>query len=337
MKITKLINFVFLALIVGSFTMISCEGPAGPAGANGNDGIDGNAVCLTCHNAANKAAITDAYETSIHATGSTAARGSNITCAKCHCNEGYIETCLTGADTTKVSLPVLTRITCGTCHDFHASFDFENDGPDYAIRNNDPISLQAYGHTVSIDFGNNSNVCGYCHQPRTLYSYPFAADSFNITSSHWGPHHGPQATMVYGIGGCEIPGSKAYPTPGGTTHFTGAGCVTCHMNKGTDVAVGGHTWWPSVESCTPCHTGATNFDIDGVQTEVEDLLAELKTLLIGKGVLNADGGLITGMHTSAEAGAFFNYVTAEEEDKSFGVHNPDYIIALLTNSIEALQ
>ena len=32
-------------------------------------------------------------------------------------------------------------VSCNTCHDSHRTFDFENDGPDYALRNPDPSDL----------------------------------------------------------------------------------------------------------------------------------------------------------------------------------------------------
>ena len=89
--------------------------------------------------------------------------------------------------------------------------------------------------------------------------------------------------------------------------------------------------------CLPCHTGATNFDIDGVQTAVKAQMATLQQALITKGLLAADGTTeIAGKFPSAQAGALFNYEIVKT-DGSNGVHNAVYIKALLAAGIAALQ
>ena len=45
---------------------------------------------------------------------------------------------------------------------------------------------------------------------------------------------------------------------------------------------------------------------------------------------------VVGTYPMVQAQAFFNWVGLEE-DRSLGVHNPRYVEALLTNSIEALE
>jgi hypothetical protein len=58
-----------------------------------------------------------------------------------------------------------------------------------------------------------------------------------------------------------------------------------------------------------------------------------------KGWISEPGGTWEGTPltvTADEAGAMLNYQSVLE-DKSMGVHNPPYIIALLTNTIESLQ
>jgi len=337
MKIKNLLYFVVFTFILGSFAMVSCEGPAGADGLNGEPGVAGNAVCLTCHNTATKTLITDQYDLSGHAAGLYVGyAGGRQGCARCHSHEGYVECQFTGQDTTASADGVLlpTAIGCGTCHDFHATLDFENDGADYALRDNGAQSLIMYDHEVTLDMGNNSNVCAYCHQPRRAYDYDAAAvDSFNISSSHWGPHHGPHATLVYGMGGYEVPGSMSYEADGSTSHFADAGCTTCHMHDGN------HSWHPELASCTECHASATSFDVNGVQTEIAGLIQDLEDALVAKGVMEVTDGeahVVTGKYPPAQVGAFFNYATMVD-DRSNGVHNPAYIKALLTNSIESLQ
>jgi formate-dependent nitrite reductase cytochrome c552 subunit len=149
---------------------------------------------------------------------------------------------------------------------------------------------------------------------------------------------------VYGIGFAEIAGSTAYPTAGGSTHLNaGATCVGCHMAAYGD-GQGGHTWNPSMAACNACHSGADvteDYDYKGYQTEMEELLVDLRDLLVAQGVVEyveADAAYepVVGTYTMVQAQAFFNWIGLEE-DRSLGAHNPDYVKALLENSIEALQ
>ena len=59
--------------------------------------------------------------------------------------------------------------------------------------------------------------------------------------------------------------------------------------------------------------------------------------LIAAGIMTEAGGsAVTGTYPSNVAGARMNYQMCLE-DRSKGVHNPKYVKALLTNSIESLQ
>jgi len=338
----KLIFSFVLFVGVLALVMNGCkgpEGPAGPAGADGTNGtdgtngVDGNEVCLTCHTLANKTLVTTMYNLSGHAAGLYVGyAGGRKGCAICHSDQGFVETQYTGADTTAFDIANPQPIQCGTCHDFHATFDFDGDGPDFALRTNSPVEMIFDGSTV--DFGGSGNLCANCHQTRRAGPVPGSGD-FTITSTHWGPHHGPQANLLDGIGFFEVVGSMTYPTSK-STHRTGADCTTCHMHfDAADETEGGHTWWPSVASCIPCHPGATDFDINGVQTEIEGLLDDIKTEMIAIGLYDdAAGHVVTGTYTAEQAGAYFNWIGIEE-DRSAGVHNYPYIKALLTNTLES--
>jgi hypothetical protein len=324
-----------LILFAGVLFMSSC-GKEGPAGADGTDGVDGNMVCMECHNLENKANVHMQYEMSQHHEGEFVGyAGGRQDCAKCHSNEGFIETQYTGADTTASAdgVPYPTAIGCVTCHSSHSTFDFENDGDDYALRGTEPIKLLA-DNTIEVDFGGSSNLCIICHEPRRTGPTPDANDSFFISSSHWGPHHGPQGSFLYGVLGYEFDGAESYATPGSHAHMQPA-CTGCHMETYSN-SKGGHTWWPNLDNCTSCHEGANSFDVKGVQTEVHDLLVELGDLLKAEGSIDADGHPVRGTFHIDVAGATYNYIGIEE-DRSLGVHNPDYIIALLKNSIDAIK
>jgi len=65
-------------------------------------------------------------------------------------------------------------------------------------------------------------------------------------------------------------------------------------------------------------------------------LATLKQLLITAGSLTDTDEAVPGIYSPQVAQATWNYITLIE-DRSQGVHNPNYTKALLKNSIEALE
>jgi len=307
-------------------------------------------------------------------TGQTLAEYTNRTyCAQCHTNQGFIEFQETGAIQDAASIP--TQISCTTCHSDHDTFDFINDGPDYALRNIEALHL-IVDEDYTIDYGNTSNSCNQCHQPRTSGPTDSGNGTFTVTSSHWGPHHGPQSTMLEGIQGALIPGSMSYPGIASSTHRTSSSCVNCHMEATTNGLDGSHSMWPTDNACITCHTGGVPSEVSGLASDI-DMLAVLLENVIGweyefevdaNGdlVLDANGdpiivldgngdpvtievhGIIHDGHPnngSFGEGATFTIVEAEAawnylfimEDKSEGVHNPAYAKALIRNSVEALQ
>lgn len=315
-----------LVAVLAIFMFANCEGPAGQ---------DGDETCVECHNSANMSLKSSQYEMSGHAAGEFVGyAGGRKSCARCHSNEGFLETQKTGRDTTAFDIAIPTRISCETCHSgTHKTFDQETDGKDFKLTNDSPVT-PIIDETVSMDFGGSSNLCANCHQPRRGGPEADENGMFKITSTHWGPHHGPQSTYLAGIGGAEVSGSASYGTPQSTSHAA-AGCVACHMGD-VESAEGGHTFNPTVAACTACHTDATSLDIAGVQTEVHDLLEELKGILEAKGVLDAEGHVVPETYTVDLAAAYYNYIGIEE-DRSLGVHNPAYIKALLTNTIAKVK
>lgn len=318
------IVFISCLLTVFALSFTSCEGPAGE---------DGNDSCVECHNSANMSLKSTQYETSAHAAGGAVARATSNSCSKCHSNEGFLETIRTGRDTTAVGVPIPTRVSCETCHSgTHETFDEETDGKDYKLTAKGPVTAMK-NENVVIDLGSSSNLCVNCHQPRT--DAPVADDKgeAEVNSSRYGPHHGPQGNLVYGVMAYEGSGSVAYPAKGSSAHAKGGACVMCHMGE-SEGDEGGHTFKPSLASCTECHTDATNFDINGVQTEVAALLDELEANLIAKGLIGSDGKLVLASYPVDLTGALFNFKTVQE-DRSMGIHNPAYIKALLKNSIAA--
>jgi len=354
-------NRLFLALLlVPLLAVMGCEGDAGPqgpagpqgeqgpAGPEGPAGPAGTATCTECHSTTSFNQVRSEYLRSQHALGEYVSyAGGRGSCTRCHSGDGFAEWAETGENLGNINVPI--PIDCGSCHSVHTNFTTG----DYALRgdpaNNPPewILNGGLGDGVAakaaFDFGSNANMCTNCHQsrrPEPNESNPGEA-TFNISSTHYGPHHGAQANVQAAVGWAEIPGSTAYPTPRPTLHG-GADCVTCHMGDyNTTDSAGGHTWWPNVEACADCHAGTTSFDRNDFQTAIQAKLDTLRDLLIAEGAVEfvvEDDAYepVVGVTDMVVARAFFNWAGLSE-DRSKGLHNPAYIRALLDNSIEALE
>ncbi|PTN07744.1 hypothetical protein [Mangrovibacterium marinum] len=367
MKIKTLFRLLTIAALV-LFVIPSCvkEGPPGLAGAdgsngtNGSDGADGEVACLVCHGGDNLNEIRGEFAVSEHSAGAIAVdyAGGRASCAPCHSHEQFVQTMTLGKVNGDIANPSAWQ--CSTCHGIHATFEQE----DFALRTTAPVDILG----TSYDIGNNSNLCATCHKPRRGWddyddlSHP---DSVMVTSTHAGPHHGPQASLMMGVGGDHrigsIDASVIGPSPHGSNTEKGT-CVGCHMYDGEAGDEGGHTFWPSLESCQECHE-TDDFDYNGKQKIINDLLAELAELLeneVGQpikeveidgeeqwvvesgtvtGIIHEEDGAyhpVVGQFSRDAYSAFWNFITIYE-DRSHGVHNPPYAEALLHNSIEVLK
>lgn len=377
MKKFRLLSLFVLFISSGLF-LISCTSDpiAGPPGADGRDGIDGidgidgedgTASCISCHSNTAREPIFASFDVSAHGSGSVGFAegrgGSDPTnrCAQCHGEEGFLDFVLNG-EAAEAGYTNPTTIFCTTCHSSHETFDFENDGPDYALVNDYAQSL-LLDPAITLDFGGSSNNCITCHQPRTSYVIPAedGTGTYDVATTRFGPHHGPQSSMLEGVLGVMIPGSEGYPARASATHRTGSSCVSCHMGESTDTNEGLHSWKPTAAACVQCHTSGAPDELAGYTSG----MATLKMLLMnaegqeveldseGDPVFDADGNLIPtggtvtgiildndrsqyGIFSTIQAQAAWNYKTLLE-DQSRGIHNPAYSRALLTNSIEALQ
>jgi len=318
-------NLFFMFIAIGSIVMIS-------SCTNSTAVLED--TCLQCHSTDVQNAIELQFFASAHRAGAIAVdyAGGRGSCAPCHSHELFVQWAETGS-AGDVSAP--SPWQCNTCHNLHSTFTDE----DKAFRVTGATEM-IFDTTVVFDNG-NSNLCAVCHQSRRAEpNVETPGATYNITSTHYGPHHGAQANVLMGAGFAEIAGSMSYPTKSSGAHFN-AGCVGCHMAEATD-GTGGHTFNPALEACNSCHGASdTDFNHGGAQTETEDLLVELRDLLVAHEVLEyieADEAYepITGSHDMVLVQGFFNWVGLEE-DRSMGAHNPMYVKALLTNTIEAIE
>ena len=303
------------------------EGPAGPAGSAGEGGGAMAASDLTCTECHNETTIITgkkaAWEDSIHGTGEAFVRGTSAGCAGCHSGGAFKEMIAAGLNPSEVESgdPNPTHQDCRTCHQIHMTYT----GEDWALTTTDAVTLYAF-EDATFD-GGGGNLCANCHQPRRVMEAE--GGIVNWSSTHYGPHHGPQSAMLLGIGGA---GDAAEGSPSAHATMVADTCVTCHVGENDD-----HSFAPNVASCLGCHADIEEFDFSGLQTEVEEKLAELADLLVAKGMWDAETGEpVVGEYPEADAAAMWNYVLIHHEDSSRGVHNPAYTKALLDWSIAQL-
>jgi len=331
----KLVSIALLGLL--AIVLTACAGaagdtgPSGPAGVAGPAGAEGPAgvapsaadlACMECHNdttvIVGKAA---AWDESGHGTGESYVRGTSASCAGCHSGGAFSAMVAAGLNPSEVEAgdPDPTRQDCRACHEIHTTFT----GDDWALETTDPVAFYAFEGQV-FD-GGEGNLCVNCHQPRRAIAE--AVDGMiEITSTHWGPHHGPQSTMLLGIGGAGVEGrASAHALMVEDT------CVSCHLGEGDD-----HTFEPSDAACTSCHADLEDFDLNGVQTEVDALAAELGEKLEAAGLL-LDGHPNPGTFPEAQAQAAWNWIYIVLEDGSSGVHNPAYTKAMLEAGLAAFE
>lgn len=332
--------FSFLMIAATSLLFVQCttdpvpgeNGQDGMDGADGQDGASGTTECASCHNVATSEAVHASYLYSGHAAGGAVGyAGSRASCAECHSNEGYIDYAINGS-TNELGYENPTPISCTTCHGQHTTFDFENDGYDYALRMPGAVVLMT-DDSYTINYENASNNCAFCHQPRRTPPVDDGNGMYAVTSSHWGPHHGPQSTFLEGIQGAEMAGSINYPAPATGIHRTGSSCTECHMGESSGDIDGEHTWIATSTACTQCHPSGAPDGVAGLEDDMATLLHELEAV----GILHEDdmGEVhpVVGEYSIEDAEAAWNYLLIME-DNSKGTHNPGYVKALMNNSLE---
>jgi len=318
---------LILAACAGAAGAPGPAGPAGPAGPQGPTGPAGEPAmaadlsCTSCHN--DTSLITGketAWAESVHGTGEAYVRGTSASCAGCHSGGAFSIRVAAGLNANEVEAgdPDPTRQDCRTCHAIHTTYT----GEDWALETTAPVAIfTVEGATFD---GGEGNLCASCHQPLSPISE--AVDGMiEVDSTHWGPHHGPQAAMMLGVAGGGVEG-----TPSSHATLVEDTCVSCHMGEGAN-----HSFEPSVAACQACHSGTTDFDINGTQTEVQEKLDTLQAALVAKGMLTAEGVQVVGTYPAAEAEALWNWIFIAHEDKSLGVHNAAYTRALLDASLAA--
>ncbi|HEX5132987.1 MAG TPA: hypothetical protein VFX92_10925 [Candidatus Krumholzibacteria bacterium] len=288
--------------------------------------VAGPVPCAQCHDDSNLITGKETqWAESLHGTGEAYLRGTSKDCAACHSGNGFAMAVAAGQAPNQVTQgdPNPTRQDCRACHNIHTTYTFE----DFSLRTTKPVALYAIpGATFD---GGEGNLCVNCHQPRRDAPVAVGGVVTGI-SEHWGPHHGPQSSMILGLAGAGATGTPHQHYGVENT------CVQCHLGSGKD-----HHFEPNVATCKQqaCHPAATNFDINGRQTEIEALTDQLGDELLTLGLINEnspDGHPTVTSAPEGQAYALWNWLYVAHEDKSVGVHNYPYAKALLEAGIAAL-
>ena len=350
---------------MGNIQCESCHGPGGAHAAGGFAGATGsrkiglslrNGVCAKCHDDGHYHVRPEEWEHSGHAQ--IWSRDS-ASCAPCHTGSGRLASIDQNVDLLAGGTPAAGTFelgvtqTCATCHDPHSVAN------KHQVRWSGTVELKAMvpdpagNHSAELatfttnDLGTGAT-CVQCHHLRPTRDVPNTSI-----------HHSHQSEMVLGIGGYHYQG-EIYPS-GNHKHMEDV-CATCHMaipSRGSDLAgkVGSHSWrmhndngTPDDKSddlfntlgCAQCHGPIQNFDINGAQTEIEEMLTVLAGLL--PHVQNNPGEVATytGSRgadremTEAEQYAAWNQRFVHD-DGSHGAHNFVYAQKLLADALKAMK
>jgi hypothetical protein len=346
-------NFLAMPQALRDKANVQCESCHGPGsqhftmfGSTNHISVSFSAGdCAQCHDAEPYHVKGVEWANSLHAVATRTPTGeARAACVRCHAAMGFTDYA-EGLPQTQ-QRTAYEAITCAACHDPHG--DANNP---HLLRKMDAVALM--DNKTVITGGGKGQLCMNCHMGRR--------DATNYVetttgSAQFGPHHGPQADMLAGVNaityGKEIPSSAHFDAVKDT-------CVACHLQEVAGTApgfgnVGGHTFRPGwdgdtpsdpaddvhlVELCSDCHGDIESFDfkradydgdgtIQGVQTEVKGLLAQLGNLLPPAG----PGVTVNSSFTKQQLKAAFNYLFVLE-DGSYGAHNLSYAVGLLKASI----
>jgi hypothetical protein len=342
----------------------NCHGPASEHPAFDYELYDMN-TCGKCHDGTHHPYKTEWLISPHNFDPATAAHGaaSNPSCEGCH--EGVAAAIRLSGDVSQFygsgavgrpdsSEQAYRGVVCQACHDPHSA-----DNPGQMRTVDDVPLVTANGESPVITEGGVGKLCMHCHHARRGPESQIANGY-----AHFGPHANPQADMMAGKSAFHGVADPSFPWASPSHLLVQNSCKTCHLPTAEygagpgGAAATGHEFIPKVEACEPCHgviasfrdiPASGDFDgngiIEGLQDEVEGLMDRLETVLVdsfaARGITIADtdelldslGSVTASSVLMREAGYNFAYI---HDDKSLGIHNPDYTIQLLQQSFEHL-
>ena len=293
------------------FINVQCENCHGPAGNHVGSGDPPTVfpiktrspmVCGGCHNGFHHPTY-DEWTSSPHSavidvlasrfsSGVRSNEVSNMnTCGACH--SGAVRLAMLAAyktsNRTNVAWPTGFQATnepiaCIVCHESHRVNTYTNVLTRVAYTNqlrHPLVSTNVFSYNTALPFASNYNanvsVCGQCHNARGAA----------VSSTSRPPHHSPQYNMLLGVIGVT---TNATP-PQGRHKDNPRQCAGCHTHRHNETnpdpanpAFTGHTFRPSIEACSACHTNSTGATsptnlLYATQAEISGLISTTKNLL----------------------------------------------------------
>jgi PKD repeat protein len=306
--------------------------------------------CFNCHSDGDNAFLRPKaqWANSKHASGAHIDTSATCDGAKCHTHEGYIK----ASDGVVVPGLAYSAIGCFTCHTPH-SFEYEA-WSDTLLRtlrgaNEGGFDTLANGEIYYLDDADRSIMCVNCH--KSLYGGSDPASGSTeplLVSKTFGPHFSPQADVLFGTGGYGFTDTTTVPSHRDAVSNKD-GCLTCHFGTADGYRFGEHTFRLRDESDNTQYTGNCNVSAchvsglnGGVMADLESAAAlatistladSLEVLLKDQNVLDSTGQVRYDVPFQPElVRMLFNYLLYIG-DGSRGVHNPNYIKLLLTESV----
>jgi len=266
-------------------------------------------------------------------------------CGVCHSGDFRAEAVIRGQTVNDdllagVATDEMNAITCVICHDPHAQTHNATNpttGWDFQLRYPDVTHPSPCNSVAATTNSSRFSLCGQCHRTK----------GWTWTSTDIPSRCGVQANVFVG----EMPmpdGQIGTPLVASTesAHADVAEqCSTCHMHT-TDVEgaptpdTGGHTFKTTTETCSSadCHDSKVKAEAQMItlQDTVETALADIATRLGDPSTweLPSRGGPDQAGQDALsdeikKVRFLYHYVSA---DGSGGVHNPDYVKAILAEA-----
>ncbi len=326
--------------------------------------------CAQCHDSLpNDMKVTE-WNNSAHARATrTGAGPGRENCVRCHTAPGFQNFVVNVASGARyVTNTTYEAITCVACHDPH-----DGTNPNQ-LRAANSYTLPEGTTVTNVGLG---ALCMECHHSRNgeanqnIANYKLLKPTWAGGSS-FGPHNSTSGDMVEGVN--AITYGKVIPS-GSHNAVIPDVCVGCHMQP---VAVshpafgqaGGHTYSMTyktvsggvtnsadlVDACVKCHGQIQGFNfarkdydgdgqIEGVQTEVQNLMNKLSRLL-PNATYRADGNYVADGLVKSSVTVRTNWPTKFLQaawnwqfvnvEGSRGVHNAPYAVGVLKASIADL-